>query len=86
MGGRGDHALPREFPHHPVQVDAFYMDSTEVTNGQYAVFVKETGYKTLAERPVDWDALSRQLPPGIPKPHDSLLNPGSMVFHPDAER
>ena len=86
MGGRGEQALPREFPHHPVQVDAFYMDSTEVTNRQFAVFVKETGYQTIAERPIDWKVISKQLPPGTPKPHDSILRPGSMVFNPEENR
>lgn len=38
-----------EFPAHIVEVDGFYMDATEVTNAQYAEFVKATGYKTLAE-------------------------------------
>ncbi len=38
-----------EFPAHVVEVDGFYMDATEVTNEQFAEFVKATGYKTLAE-------------------------------------
>ena len=38
-----------EYPAHLVEVDGFYMDATEVTNGQFAEFVKATGYKTLAE-------------------------------------
>ena len=38
-----------EFPAHLVEVDGFYMDATEVTNAQFAEFVKATGYKTLAE-------------------------------------
>jgi len=29
------------------------MDTTEVTNAQFAEFAKATGYKTVAERPVD---------------------------------
>ena len=86
MGGRGTNALPREFPHHPVRVDAFYMDSTEVTNSQFAEFIEETGYLTVAEQRVDWNTLSKQLPPGTPKPHDSILRPGSLVFQPDVKR
>jgi formylglycine-generating enzyme required for sulfatase activity len=38
-----------EFPAHLVEVDGFYMDATEVTNAEFAEFVKATGYKTLAE-------------------------------------
>ncbi len=38
-----------EFPAHLVEVDGYYMDATEVTNGQFAEFVTATGYKTLAE-------------------------------------
>ena len=82
MGGRGEQALPREFPQHPVQVDAFFIDSTEVTNRQFAEFVEETGYVTLAERPVDWEQLSKLLPPGTPKPPEENLAAGSLVFVP----
>lgn len=39
-GGRAD-----EYPSHSVKVDGFYMDATEVTNAQFAAFVKATGYK-----------------------------------------
>lgn len=37
-------------PIHRVYVDGFYMDQTEVTNEQFAAFVKATGYITLAEK------------------------------------
>jgi sulfatase modifying factor 1 len=37
-------------PIHRVYVDGFWMDKTEVTNEQFAKFVKETGYVTVAER------------------------------------
>lgn len=33
-----------------LRVDAFWMDRTEVTNAQFAAFVKATGYVTQAER------------------------------------
>jgi formylglycine-generating enzyme required for sulfatase activity len=36
-------------PVHRVYVDAFWMDSTEVTNAQFAKFVAATGYRTIAE-------------------------------------
>jgi sulfatase modifying factor 1 len=37
-------------PIHRVYVDGFYMDKTDVTNAQFAKFVKATGYVTVAER------------------------------------
>jgi formylglycine-generating enzyme required for sulfatase activity len=37
-------------PIHRVYVDGFWMDRSEVTNEQFAVFVKATGYLTVAER------------------------------------
>ncbi|GAA4311512.1 formylglycine-generating enzyme family protein [Pontixanthobacter gangjinensis] len=85
MGAReaDEMALPRERPAHPVAVDGFFMDIHEVTNADFQKFVYETGYVTVAERPVDWEELKKQLPPGTPKPHDSLLRPGSLVFKKD---
>ena len=73
-------ALPHEKPKHSVKVDGFYMDETEVTNAQFSRFIEATNYITTAERPVDWDLIKQQLPPGTPKPHDSLLLPGSLLF------
>lgn len=73
-------AMKHEHPTHTVAVDGFFMDITEVTNAQFTRFVSETGYITLAERPVDWSALKKQLPPDTPKPADSLLQPGSLLF------
>ena len=69
-----------EKPAHPVAVDGFFMDATEVTNAQFAQFVKETGYVTVAERKINWNELKKQLPPGTPKPADSILQPGSLIF------
>lgn len=37
-------------PIHRVYVDGFFMDKTDVTNAQFAEFVKATGYVTTAER------------------------------------
>lgn len=69
-------------PFHQVRVNGFWMDETEVTNDQFAAFVKATGYVTLAERPVDWEEIKKTVPPGTPKPADELLLPGSLVFTP----
>ena len=73
-------AMRHEFPRHLVAVDGFFMDIHEVTNAQFSAFVKATGYVTVAEREVDWEEMKKQLPEGTPKPHDSILQPGSLVF------
>ncbi len=39
-----------EEPVHPVRLPAFHLDSTSVTNAQFATFAKATGYVTEAER------------------------------------
>jgi formylglycine-generating enzyme len=52
MGGIGADVPPDELPLHDVRVDGFWMDKTEVTNEQFARFVQETGYVTVAERPL----------------------------------
>jgi sulfatase modifying factor 1 len=63
---------PEEAPVHRVRVDGFWIDRHPVTNAQYASFVSETGYKTVAERPLD-----RANYPGVA---EDLLVPGSLVF------
>ena len=59
-------------PVHPARVGGFWMDTTDVTNDQFAAFVHATGYVTVAEQRPD----PRQLP-GLPA--DQLV-PGSVVF------
>lgn len=73
-------AMDHEKPAIQVAVDGFFMDITEVTNAQFSAFVKETGYKTIAERAIDWEELKKQLPEGTIKPHDSILKPGALTF------
>lgn len=82
MGSDDPLSRPDERPIHRVRVDGFWMDRTEVSNAQFAEFVRATGYKTLAERPVNWEELRKQVPPGTPKPDDAMLQPGSVVFTP----
>src|SRR5439155_23204200 len=48
--GAGDDHMTDARPWHRVYVDGYWMDKTEVTNGQFSHFVKATGYVTLAER------------------------------------
>ncbi len=51
-----------------------------MTNKRFREFINETGYITVAERTVDWNEIKTQLPENTPKPHDSILEPGSLVF------
>jgi len=73
-------AMDHEKPRHSVAVDGFFMDVTEVTNAQFKAFVDATGYETIAERAIDWEEMKKQLPEGTPKPHDSIMQPGSLTF------
>jgi len=73
-------AMTHEKPSHSVTVDGFFMDITEVTNAQFSKFIEATGYITTAEREIDWEDMKTQLPAGTPKPHDSILQPGSLRF------
>src|SRR5712691_3719520 len=41
-----------EYPERRIFLDAFYMDSLEITNGRYLEFVKATGYR-IPEHPQD---------------------------------
>lgn len=82
MGADNAQADADEYPKHQVRIKSFYMDKTEVTNAQFSEFVKATKYITTAEQAVDWDELSQTLPPGTPKPPDSILLPGALVFRP----
>lgn len=82
MGADNEQASADEYPKHMVTVSGFWMDRTEVTNAQFAAFVRATGYVTTAERKPDWNELKKELPPGTPKPDASLLVPASLVFDP----
>lgn len=73
-------AMGHEKPAHKVAVDGFFMSIAEVTNAEYKKFVGETGYITIAERAIDWEEMKKQLPEGTPRPHDSIMQPGSLTF------
>lgn len=77
-------AMMREKPAHKVTVDGFYIDEHEVTNAQFQKFVAATNYITVAERKIDWETLKKDLPEGTPKPADSILQPGSLIFNKNA--
>ncbi|MBX3366910.1 MAG: formylglycine-generating enzyme family protein [Phycisphaeraceae bacterium] len=80
MGSTDPLARPDEQPPHTVKLSGFWIDRTEVTNAQFRAFIEATGYITLAERPVDWEELKKQVPAGTPKPPEEMLQPGSLVF------
>jgi formylglycine-generating enzyme required for sulfatase activity len=61
-------------PIHRVYIDGFYMDKTDVTNAQFAKFVKAIGYLTIAERKPRAEDF-----PGAPPEN---LVAGSVVFSP----
>jgi formylglycine-generating enzyme required for sulfatase activity len=82
MGADNTQAQPDEYPKHTVTVSGYWIDRTEVTNAQFAAFVKATGYITTAERKPDWEEMRQQLPPGTQKPDESLLVAASLVFSP----
>ena len=82
MGSDAPYAYANEKPAHRVEVTPFYLDVKPVTNADFAKFVEATGYVTVAERPVDWEEMKKQVPPGTPKPADEVLQPGSLVFKP----
>lgn len=73
-------ALSHEKPAHKVAVDGFFMDITEVTNAEFREFTQATGYLTIAERDIDWEEIKKEVPLGTPKPPDSVLQPGSLIF------
>jgi formylglycine-generating enzyme required for sulfatase activity len=84
MGSNAQYAMPNERPAHRVHVASFYIDAHPVTNREFRRFVAQTHYVTTAECAPDWEELRKQLPPGTPKPPDSRLVPGSLVFIPPA--
>lgn len=67
-----DEHYPEEAPAHRVRVSGFWISPTAITNAEFARFVRETGYRTIAERPLD--------PADFEGAPAENLVPGSMVF------
>ena len=65
---------PEEAPIHTVHVAAFAIERHPVTNAQFAEFVEETGYVTVAEQQMD--------PALFPGADPADLVPGALVFRP----
>lgn len=68
-----EHFYPEERPVRSVEVAGFWIDRHPVTVNQFARFVSETGYVTVAERPLH--------PADYPDAEPAALVPGSLVFH-----
>ncbi|MES2415339.1 MAG: formylglycine-generating enzyme family protein [Pseudomonadota bacterium] len=68
----GDTVYPEETPLKKASVKGFWMDRTEVTNAEFAAFVKATSYVTDAERGPD-PKIQAALPP-------EMRLPGAVVF------
>jgi formylglycine-generating enzyme required for sulfatase activity len=73
MGAEDSHMADTK-PWHRVYVDGYWMDSTDVTNEQFARFVKATDYVTVAER----KPRAEDYPGALPE----KLVAGSVVFSP----
>jgi formylglycine-generating enzyme required for sulfatase activity len=68
----GDTVYAEEAPIREAKVDGFWIDRHDVTNDEFAAFVKATSYVTVAERAVDAVA-HPDLPP-------DMREPGAVVF------
>ncbi len=82
MGTDDPTSMSNERPAHRVRIDGFWIDEHDVTNVEFRKFVEASGYVSTAERPVNWEELRKQVPPGTPKPPEEMLRPGSLVFTP----
>jgi formylglycine-generating enzyme required for sulfatase activity len=70
--GSEDADFPDAHPLHKVTLRPFYLDEHEVTNAEFAAFVRATRYVTVAERPPD--------PRDFPDVPAAQLVAGSAVF------
>jgi formylglycine-generating enzyme len=69
-----DRHYPEEASAHVVEVGGLWLSRAPVTNAAFAAFVTATGYRTVAERPLD--------PAEFPGAPPKNLIAGSMVFVP----
>lgn len=70
----GSDFYPEESPRTTVAVPDFELDRAPVTNREFAEFVRDTGYVTVAERQLN--------PADFPDADPAILVPGSLVFVP----
>lgn len=74
-------SAPDEFPPHEVELDGFWIDTHEVTNSQFAEFVKATGYVTTAEQPPELRSLQQGVNREEIKILPELNQPGSICSY-----
>ena len=74
-----------EWPPHPVEVDGFWMDATEVTNAQYKKFVDATGHITLAEKKPKREDFIGVVPDVSLIPEENLVA-GSLCYNENFDR
>ena len=67
-----------------IEIAAFQMDETEVSNAQFSKFVKETAYKTIAEKKFTDADLLAIYGENVDLTNDSLRLPGALVFKPSS--
>jgi formylglycine-generating enzyme required for sulfatase activity len=75
-----DHTYPEEGPRQEASVQDFWIDRSEVTVAQFGEFVGQTGYLSVAERPVDPATLPDV--PMTPEQRSHFISPGGAVFDP----
>ena len=81
-----DQGYPEESPERSVEIAAFDMDATEVTNEEFARFVDETGYVTSAERiqpKFETSGAAVFTPPDATNPSWWRFDEGANWRHPD---
>jgi formylglycine-generating enzyme required for sulfatase activity len=79
---QGVKKFPEEAPAKLITVKAFRIDETEVTNQQFADFVKATGYVTFAEQDAKLEDFPVEARPNLPP---LPFHQGSLVFAKPAE-
>lgn len=77
-----DRIKPDEKPAHPVELDGYWIDTTEVTNRQFAEFVAMTGFMTFSEKTPTREEMARSgLDASLFKDQDLIA--GSLCYNPD---
>ncbi|MEX0716307.1 MAG: formylglycine-generating enzyme family protein [Planctomycetaceae bacterium] len=89
MGGHDlpERVPPDERPLHDVTLDGFWMDETEVSNAQFAEFVKATGHVTVAERTPQLEDFADQIDiDAVGEEARENFVAGSLCFNPEFDR
>jgi len=70
---------------HPVDLDGYWIDKTEVTNAQFKRFVDATGYVTTAEKKPRREDFAGQVPDAAAIPEENLVA-GAICFNSNFDR